>query len=83
MRDREKAVNNHSKMEMIRNNGKVINKIIEIKRNTRRVINKRKSIDTKTINTERKKKAREECQEKSLENNETMMNDYELYPRLK
>jgi len=69
-------------MEMIRNNGKVINKIIEIKRNTRRVINKRKSIDAKK-NTERKKKAHEECHEKSLENNETMMNDYELYPRLK
>ena len=83
MRDREKAAHNHSKMEMIRNNGKVINKIIKIKRNTRRVINKRKSIDTKTINTERKKKAREECYEKSLENNKTMMNDYELYPRLK
>ena len=52
MRDREKAfaARNHSKMEKIRNNGKVINKIIEIKRNTRRVINKRKSIDAKTIN---------------------------------
>ena len=50
MRDREKAAHYHSKMEMIRNNGKVINKIIEIKRNTRRVINKRKSIDAKTIN---------------------------------
>ena len=35
---------------MIRNNGKVINKIIEIKRNTRRVINKRKTIDPRTIN---------------------------------
>ena len=50
MRDREKAAHNHSKMEMIRNNGKIINKIIGIKRNTRRVINKRKSIDAKTIN---------------------------------
>ena len=55
MRDREKAAHNHSKMEMIRNNGNVINKIIETKRNTRRVINKRKTIDTKTINKERKK----------------------------
>ena len=34
---------------MIRNNGKVINKIIELKRNTRRVQKKRKLIDTKTI----------------------------------
>ena len=50
IRDKEKAANNHSKMKMIRNNGKVINKIIEIKRNTRRVINKRKPIDAKTIN---------------------------------
>ena len=50
MRDREKAAHNHSKMKMIHINGKVINKIIEIKRNTRRVINKRKSIDAKTIN---------------------------------
>ena len=33
MRDREKAAHNHSKMEMIRNNGKVINKIIEISLN--------------------------------------------------
>ena len=55
MRDREKAFHIHSKMEMIHNNGKVINKIIEIKRNTRRVINKRKTIDAKTINKERKK----------------------------
>ena len=45
MRDREKAAHNHSKMEMIRNNGKVINKIIEIKRNT-----KRKTIGPRTIN---------------------------------
>ena len=50
MKDREKAANNHSKMEMIRNNGKVINKIIEIKINTRRVINKRKTIGPRTIN---------------------------------
>ena len=50
MRDREKAAHNHSKIETIRNNGKVINKIIKIKRNTRRVINKRKTIDAKTIN---------------------------------
>ena len=49
MRDREKVAHNHSKMEMIRNNGKVLNKIIEVKRNTRSVINKRKSIDAKTI----------------------------------
>ena len=42
MRDREKAAYNHSKMEIIRNNGKVINKIIEVKRNTRRVQKKRK-----------------------------------------
>ena len=49
MRDRDKAAHNHSKMEIIRNNSKVINKIIEMKRNTRRVIKKRKSIDAKTI----------------------------------
>ena len=49
MRDREKAAHNHSKMEMIRNNGKVINKIIEVKRNTRRVQKKRKSVDAKII----------------------------------
>ena len=49
MRDGEKTALNYSKMEMICNNGKVINKIIEVKRNTRRVINKRKSIDAKTI----------------------------------
>ena len=42
MRDRERAAHNYSKMERIRNNGKVINKIIEMKRNTRRVIKKRK-----------------------------------------
>ena len=59
MRNREKAARNHSKMEKIRNNGKVINKIIEIKRNTRRVINKRKTIDAKTLNKERKKRERE------------------------
>ena len=56
MRDREKAAHNHSKMERIRNNGKVINKIIEMKRNTRRVIKKRKSIDAKTINKEKNRK---------------------------
>ena len=39
---------------MIRNNGKVINKIIEVKRNIGRVINKRKTIDAKTINKEKK-----------------------------
>ena len=55
MRDREKTTHDHSKMEMIRNNGKVINEIIEVKRNTRRVIKKRKSIDAKTIKKERKK----------------------------
>ena len=55
MIDREKAAHNHSKVEMIRNNDKVINKIIEIERNTRRVVNKRKKIDAKTINKERKK----------------------------
>ena len=32
MRDTEKAAHNYSKMEMIRNNGKVINKIIELKK---------------------------------------------------
>ena len=41
---------------MIRNNGKVINKIIEVKRNTRRVRKKRKSIDAKTINNQKKRK---------------------------
>ena len=54
MRDREKAAYNHSKMEIIRNNGKVINKIIEVKRNTRRVKKKRKSIDANTINKQKK-----------------------------
>ena len=83
MRDRENAAHNHSKMEMIRNNGKVINKIIEIKRDTRRVINKRKTIDAKTIKKERRKRTREECYENSIENNETMMNDYDLYPKFK
>ena len=37
MRDRVKAAHNYSKIEMIHNNGKVINKIIEVKRNSRRV----------------------------------------------
>ena len=55
MRDREKTTHDHSKMEIIHNNGKVINEIIEVKRNTRRVIKKRKSIDAKTIKKERKK----------------------------
>ena len=58
MIDREKAAHNHSKLEMIRNNNKVINKIIEIKRNTKRFINKRKTIDAKIINKERKKGTR-------------------------
>ena len=48
-RNRIKAAHIHSKMEMIRINGKVINEIIEVKINTRRVQKKRKSIDTKTI----------------------------------
>ena len=56
MRDIEKEAHNHSKIEMIRNNGKVINKIIEVKRNTRRVRKKRKSIDAKTINNQKKRK---------------------------
>ena len=49
MRDREKVAHNHSKIEIIRNNGKVINKIIGVKRNTRRVIKKRKPIDAKIM----------------------------------
>ena len=32
MRDRSKVAHNSSKMEMVRNNGKVINKIIELKK---------------------------------------------------
>ena len=55
MRDRSKAAHNSSKMEMVRNNGKVINKIIELKINIRRVQKKRKSIDTKTIKKIKKK----------------------------
>ena len=57
--------------------------LFSLSRNTRRVINKRKTIDAKTLNKERKKRAREECYENSIENNETMMNDYDLYPRIK
>ena len=49
MRDRSKAAHNYSKMEMIRNNGKVIDKIIEVRRNIRRVQKKRKSVDAKII----------------------------------
>ena len=80
MRDRNKAAHNHSKIEMIRSNGKVINKIFEVKRKTRRVQMKRKSIDATTII---KKKAREIYYEDPIENSETMMNDYDLYPRIK
>ena len=83
VRDRFKAAHNHSKMEVIRNTGKVINKIIEVKRNTRRVQKKRKSIDAKTIKKQKKQKAREERYENLIGNNETMMNDYDLYPRIK
>ena len=83
MRDTEKAAHNYSKMEMIRNNGKVINKIIELKKNTRRVIKKRKSIDANTINKEKKQKVREECYENLIENNKNMINDYDLYLRIK
>jgi len=56
MRDRAKAALNHSKMEMIRNNGQVINKILEVTRQTSRVIKKRKLLDTKTINNNKKRK---------------------------
>ena len=38
MKDRAKAALNHSKMEMVRNNGEVIYKILEVKRQTSRVI---------------------------------------------
>ena len=69
-------------MEMIRYNSKVINKTIEVKRITRRSINKRKTINAKTINKE-EKRIREEGYENSIENNETIMNDYNLYPRIK
>ena len=54
MRDRVKTAHNHSEMEMIRNNVKVINKIIEVERNTRRVQKKRKSIDATTIKNKNK-----------------------------
>ena len=54
MRDRFKTAHNHLEMEMIRNNVKVINKIIEVKRNTRRVQKKRKSIDATTIKNKNK-----------------------------
>ena len=82
MRDIAKAALNHSKMEMICNNGQVINKILEVTRQTSRVTKKRKLLDTKTINNNNKKKIREECYEQSLENKETMMNDYDLKPRI-
>ena len=82
MRDRIKAAHNNSKIEIIRNNDKVINKIIEVKRNTKRVQKKRKLIDGTTTKN-KKQKAREKCYENSIENNETMMNDYDLYPRIK
>ena len=42
MRDRIKTAHNHSKIEMIRINGKVINEIIEVEINTRRDQKKRK-----------------------------------------
>ena len=80
MRDRVKAAYKHSKMEMIRNNGKVINKIIEVKRKTRRVI-KRKLLDASTIKNNKKQKTREKYYEQSMVNNETMMNAYDLNPR--
>ena len=80
MTDRVKAAHNHSKMEMIRNNGKVINKIIEVKRKTRRVI-KRKLLDASTIKNNKKQKTREKYYEQSMENNETMTNDYDSKPR--
>ena len=41
MRDIVKAAHNRSKIEMIRNNGKDINKIVEVKRKTTRVIKNR------------------------------------------
>ena len=41
---------------------------------------KRKSIDATTII---KQKARETYYEDPVENSETMMNDYDLYPRIK
>ena len=59
MRDKVKAAYNHSKMEMIRNNGKVINKIIKVKRKTTRVIEKRKLLGATTIKNNKKQKARE------------------------
>ena len=80
MRNRNKATNNHSKIGMIRSNGKVINKIFEVKRKTRRVQKKRRSIDATTII---KQKSRETYYEDPIENSETMMNDYDLYPRIK
>ena len=55
MRDRIKAAHNHSKIEIIRYNGKVINKIIEVKRNTKRVQKKHKSIDGTTIKNKKQK----------------------------
>ena len=55
MRDRAKAALNHLKMEMVRNNGQVINKILEVIRQTSRGIKKRKLLDTKTINNNNKK----------------------------
>ena len=73
---------NHSKIEMIRNNGRVINKILEVKRETSRVIKKRKLLNTRAINNNNKKKVREKCYEQSMENKETMMNDYDLKPRI-
>ena len=82
MRDRAKTALNHSKMEMVRNNGQVINKILKVTRQTSRVIKKRKLLDTKTINNNNKTKIREEYFEQSLENKETMMNDYDLKPRI-
>ena len=69
-------------MEIIRNNGKVKKKIIEVKRNTRRVQKKRKSIDEKIKKT-KKQKARDEHFENSIKNNETKMNDYNSYLRCK
>ena len=84
MRDRTKSAHNHSKMEQIRNNGQVINKILEVTRQTSRVIKQGELLDTKTItiNNNKKKKIREECYEQSLENKETMMDDYDLKPRI-
>lgn len=66
-------------MEIIRNNGKVKNKIIEVKRNTERVQKKRKSTDEKS----KRLKARDECFENSIVNKETMRNDYISYLRCK